>query len=61
MDNYFKENPNRIEYKEILFLFSWLIGSGVSEAALQERETSPSHPDGMLRKRPLFPLERVGF
>ncbi len=29
----------------ILALFSWSIGYG--------EETSPSHPDGMLRKRPL--------
>ena len=25
------------------------------------RSQTPSHPDGLLRKRPLFPLERGGF
>ncbi len=33
--------------------FSWLIGYG--------EETSPSHPNGLLRKQPLFSLERAGF
>ncbi len=43
------------------FISQGEIGYAVSEAALQERETSASHPTECSAFRPLFPLKRGGF
>ena len=52
MDNYLKENRNGIEYQEIQEHFS-LLGDWIwrtSKRLCTQRETSPSHPYGKLRR-----------
>ncbi len=55
IDNYKKvKTATELNIRKYYF-FSWSIGYG--------EETSPSHPNGLLRKRPLFAfsLEIEGF
>ncbi len=56
MDNYFKENRNRIEYKEILFLFSWSIGYGVSRSDLKSVSRSDLKRGSAFFGKPRHPI-----